>query len=225
MNINQFFNKIIKANMLVKSDEVTCNVSYLLDKAYYLARKIENYQVDRVFFNIQNSPLTIIIYLSSFIANIKNYTAVNSRLTQYELKYILKKNSIFITDTDIDANFKIWLEKGNVYLLSVETPYLFIENIPYSANRTIFGVANIGHITSGTTTFYRTFTHSIDQIIHYAELRQHDLGLSKNDHLLVCLSLNHAYAFSYQLLPALIMGLKITLLPTYSTHGIDKDYF
>ncbi|MDE4970011.1 long-chain fatty acid--CoA ligase, partial [Francisella tularensis subsp. holarctica] len=49
-----------------------------------------------------------------------------------------------------------------------------------------------------------------------------DLGLKQDDHLLVSLSINHAFAFSYQILPALAIGLDITIIREFDAKLVAR---
>ena len=61
------------------------------------------------------------------------------------------------------------------------------------------------------------YGHTLPQILLYGYRRIYDVGLNKKDIILITLSLNHAYAFSYQLLPAIKLGLQIILLEVFNT--------
>ncbi len=72
------------------------------------------------------------------------------------------------------------------------------------------------HLTSGSAGHTKAVTHSLAQIIKYAQNRAEDFGYLTSDKLLVSLSVNHAFAFSSQLLPALVLGLPIYLQSKFS---------
>lgn len=78
------------------------------------------------------------------------------------------------------------------------------------------------HISSGTTGFYQKHCHSISQCIDYAYKTEEYLGLERSDKLLIALSINHAFAFSYQLLPALVIGLDISFIGEFNPDIMAK---
>lgn len=181
----------------------------ILKKSYDLARLLESYGYKKVFSNLKNSPLSISLYLASWIADIDIFVPINPRLVDSELENILEKESLFITDRQCSLATK------EIRQLYIEDELSFFDKIPESSNHHISARCITVHISSGTTGFYQKHKHNIDQIVEYAQNRVEDLGLKQNDHLLIALSINHAFAFSYQLLPALAMGLNITIIKEF----------
>ncbi|QIV96087.1 acyl-CoA synthetase (AMP-forming)/AMP-acid ligase II [Allofrancisella inopinata] len=194
----------------------------IVAKSYDLARLLESYKYKKAFFNLKNSPLTICLYLASWIAEIELVVPINPRLIDKELEGILESNSLFLTDK---KSFELteFYQKNNIEVLIIDDEIMFLENIPKTTDFEIFNKAVIAHVSSGTTGSYKKHLHTIDQIIKYANNRANDLGLIKvNDHLLIALSMNHAFAFSYQLLPALAMGLDITIIREFNPQKVAK---
>ncbi|MED7788550.1 class I adenylate-forming enzyme family protein [Francisella sp. 19X1-34] len=181
----------------------------ILYKAYDLARLLESYKYKKIFSNLKNSPLSISLYIASWIADIDLFVPINPRLVDSELQGILEEQSLFITDK------LSHLELDELEILNIKDEIEFFESISKTQNYKVFEKTIIAHVSSGTTGFYQKHQHNIDQIIEYAQNRVDDLGLKQNDHLLVALSINHAYAFSYQILPALVIGLDVTIIPEF----------
>ncbi|QIW10118.1 class I adenylate-forming enzyme family protein [Francisella sp. LA112445] len=182
----------------------------ILEKSYRLARFLESYKYKKIFSNLKNSPLSISLYIASWIADIDLFVPINPRLIDSELEGILEDNSLFITDKASH------LELDKLEILYIRNEVDFFKNLPKTQDYKIFEKTIVAHVSSGTTGFYQKHLHNIDQIIEYAQNRVDDLGLQSNDHLLVALSINHAFAFSYQILPALVMGLDITIIPEFN---------
>ncbi|MDE4990388.1 long-chain fatty acid--CoA ligase, partial [Francisella tularensis subsp. holarctica] len=88
----------------------------------------------------------------------------------------------------------------------IENATCFFESLEYTQDYITHSKDLTAHVSSGTKGFYQKYLHKIDQIIKYANDRIADLGLKQDDHLLVALSIYHAFAFSYQILPALAIG-------------------
>ena len=175
----------------------------ILEKSYSLARFLESCGERKIYSNLKNSPLLVSLYIASWIADIDLFVPINPRLVDNELAAIVEDDSLFITD-------KIsGLEVNKLY---IENPTSFFENLEYTQDYTIYAKALTVHVSSGTTGFYQKHLHNINQIVKYANDRITDLGFKKDDHLLVALSINHAFAFSYQILPALAIGLDITII-------------
>ncbi|MED7818868.1 MULTISPECIES: class I adenylate-forming enzyme family protein [unclassified Francisella] len=188
----------------------------LLSKSYDLARLLESYSYRKVFSNLKNSPLSITLYIASWIADIDFFVPINPRLVDAELGGILEENSLFITDKLCQ------LELNELEILYIKDEIEFLKSIPKTQNYKMFEKVITAHISSGTTGFYQKHQHNINQIIKYAQNRVDDLGLNQDDHLLIALSINHAFAFSYQLLPALIMGLDITVIREFNPKLVAK---
>ncbi|WP_150467378.1 class I adenylate-forming enzyme family protein [Francisella sp. SYW-9] len=188
----------------------------ILEKSYDLARLLESYKYRKIFSNLKNSPLSISLYIASWIADIDLFVPINPRLVDSELEGILEDNSLFITDK------LSHLESDRLKILYVKDHMVFLKSLAKTQDYKIFARAITAHVSSGTTGFYQKHQHDINQIIKYAQNRVNDLGLQSNDHLLVALSINHAFAFSYQILPALAMGLDITVISEFDSKLIAK---
>ena len=185
----------------------------ILQKSYSLARFLESSGYRKIYSNLKNSPLSVSLYIASWIADIDLFVPINPRLVYNELAAIVEDDSLFITDKLCDLQFKT---------LYIENELDFFDKLAQEEDFTIHAKALIAHVSSGTTGFYQKHLHNIEQTITYAKNRVHDLGLKLGDHLLVVLSINHAFAFSYQILPALAMGLEITIIHEFDAKLVAK---
>ncbi|MFV9931071.1 MAG: class I adenylate-forming enzyme family protein [Francisella endosymbiont of Hyalomma asiaticum] len=185
----------------------------ILQKSYSLARFLESFGYRKIYSNLKNSPLSVSLYIASWIADIDLFVPINPRLVDNELAAIVEDDSLFITDKLCDLQVKI---------LYIKNELAFFDKLAQKEDFTIHAKALIAHVSSGTTGFYQKHLHNIEQIIAYAKNRVHDLGLKLGDHLLVVLSINHAFAFSYQILPALAMGLDITIIREFDAKLVAK---
>ncbi|OIN83495.1 class I adenylate-forming enzyme family protein [Francisella sp. TX07-6608] len=185
----------------------------ILQKSYSLARFLESYGYRKVYSNLKNSPLSVSLYIASWIADIDLFVPINPRLVDNELAAIVDGDSLFITDKISN------LEVNKLY---IENATCFFESLEYTQDYITHAKALTAHVSSGTTGFYQKYLHNIDQIIKYANDRIIDLGLKQDDHLLVALSINHAFAFSYQILPALAIGLDITIIREFDAKLVAR---
>ena len=193
----------------------------ILSKSFALARELEKYQTKKIFFNLKNSPLSICLYLASFIADIELIVPINPRLIASELEAILEPNSLFITYLH-DSKLAEFCDVNNIEILEITDEIDFLNNIDDTDNHKIHQKAIVAHVSSGTAGYYNKHYHNLNQIIKYANLTKKNLGLFDNEHLLIALSLNHAFAFSYQLLPALAMGLDLTIITEFNPKQVSQ---
>ncbi|ALB01737.1 AMP-binding protein [Francisella persica ATCC VR-331] len=185
----------------------------ILQKSYNLARFLESSGYRKIYSNLKNSPLSVGLYIASWIADIDLFVPINPRLVDNELAAIVEDDSLFITDKLCELQVKT---------LYIENELDFFDKLNQEEDFTIHAKALIAHVSSGTTGVYQKYLHNVEQTIAYAKNRVHDLGLKLGDHLLVVLSINHAFAFSYQILPALAMGLDITIIREFNAKLVAK---
>ncbi|MDE4976371.1 long-chain fatty acid--CoA ligase, partial [Francisella tularensis subsp. holarctica] len=60
----------------------------ILQISYSLARFFESYGYRKVYSNLKNSPLSVSLYISSWIADIDLYVQINPRIVDNELAAI-----------------------------------------------------------------------------------------------------------------------------------------
>lgn len=220
--LQKFLRKIESHNnKYVYFENTKFTYSEIIDKSYALARVIEQHNRKKIFFNLKNSPLSICLYLASLIADVDFSIPINPRLVDSELVSILEPDSIFFTFQK-SVFLDDFANKNNIKIIKIFDEVGSLKALKKPQDFRIYNKCQIAHVSSGTTGFYQKHYHSIDQIINYATTQTYRLGLMKEDHLLIVLSVNHAYAFSYQLLPALELGLNITFVKEFTPQGVLK---
>ncbi|MCF6764952.1 acyl--CoA ligase [Thiotrichales bacterium 19S3-7] len=185
-------------------------------------------QGDKLYIHLENRIETVVCYLACWI-NGSIACPLNYRLKPFEIRSVFKTVSPCLIITDQHKESLIRSEVEQVTILAVEDFFSDIERLATSIradeqinyNYQPDDIACI-HFTSGTTGFHKAVAHSFQQINTYAFERITDMGYDQSDRLLVCLSLMHAFSFSYQLLPALVMGIPCILVPSFNQEMIIK---
>ena len=226
-NINDLLKHL---NLLNNKPAMIYNkTTYYYYDLYQFCISISNWilikKYNSIMFSLKNSHLTVALYLSAWKSNAHCFP-INPRLTTNELIEIIedskkKPSTLMIENEQNSVKIEQYCKKNNIvlyiitdvgfFVTSIVKKFLNVSIIPKTFKR--IGVTY--HITSGTNGKYKRFGHSIDQILRYANDRIHDLGFLHTDMPLITLSMNHAYSFSYQLLPSLFMGLTIFILPEF----------
>lgn len=201
---------------------------WLVKAAKQMAGWLVNNQYTALMFTTKNSPLTALLYLGGWLSSCKLYP-VNPRLISHEVIQIIARAnpSVLLIEPDqADKKLVDYCSEHNIVLEIIDSQLSFIENLPCIGAPTnadpISDQAITYHISSGTGGHYNFHGHTLSQILYYGYRRQFDLGLDSDDTLLIVLSLNHAYAFSYQLLPGLAMGLSMVLLPAFNAEAVKN---
>ena len=200
----------------------------VFSELYQLALKVAGWlqdnRVTSLAFCLPNGLTNLLAYLGGWAADV-TVMPVNPRLKSPELITILRQyqpSHVWVVEEKIDDrltnvcnDLKIQLYAVNKEL-SQDQGVLgseFLKQAPLA--HPIKTPKNaIVHFTSGTLGEYKGVVHSYQQCAVYAQLMASDMRYQADDRLLICLSLNHAMAFSYQLLPALYLGLSCVILPT-----------
>lgn len=202
------------------------NYSYqwLLKHADKTAVYLQQQRIKHVAFCLYNNPINILAYLGAWFAGC-NACPLNPRLSHYELQKVLvqlKPELIIVETTRINDEFIKLCCNQKIKILTVDNNWInsdffnSIKNCKEKDLREASQSSETYHLTSGTLGHVKVAVHNLKQIINYAYNRSQDIGLNKQDKLLISLSLNHAYAFSYQLLPALVLGLTMVLIKKFS---------
>ena len=172
-------------------------------------------------FTLKNSPLNIALYLAGWQAGI-DLIPVNPRLIGHELIEIINRHPpsvLFIEKVQQNASLIQICQAKTIKVVVIDDPLKFLQALPKmpapTATENHQKQSITYHISSGTGGYYQFYGHTLKQILDYAEKRQFDVGLISGDRPLITLSVNHAYAFSYQLLPALKLGLDLVILPEF----------
>lgn len=204
---------------------------WLHDTSLAFAAALQSNGIKRLAFCLHNSPVNIILYLAGSLAGVETL-AVNPRLTAFELGNILKEfqpNLFLIESNRYCEGLESTLDHSitRPLLIDAENPMTgrFNDWVSEGENLSLndVAVASVLHLTSGAMGQVKYCEHSFDQAYTYGRNREKDMGYEMTDTLLVCLSLNHAFAFSYQLLPALAAGLTLYLVAEFSEVAIQNQ--
>jgi len=176
-------------------------------------------------FCFYNSPGTIFCYLACWISGI-TALPMNPRFEFYEIRDVLMefKPKILVVDlARIDhALHELALTTQTILidyaslmedLIAVHEEDVVLPPTEDLNSQTI-------HLTSGSEGRYKGCMHDLKQLTAYAEDRAEDMGYRNSDKMLIVLSLNHAFAFSFQLLPALVLGIPMIILPKFDEHAV-----
>ena len=209
-------------------DGKTFSYQWLVKSAKQLARWFFLNQYTCVMFATRNSPLTALLYLGGWLS-CRDLYPVNPRLIGYELMQIIAQANPSILFVEKDQANTMLINhclRKNIKLQIIDAPLNFIQNLPCNTKKPhlyqLDSQAITYHVSSGTGGRYNLYGHTLSQILIYSYRRQFDLGLEGRDKLLIALSLNHAYAFSYQFLPGLALGLSMALLPEFDVKHVKN---
>lgn len=206
---------------------------WMNDFAKALASFFIEEKITRIAFVTANSPLNYLVYFAGSYAGIKTL-AINPRLSNFELINILEQYGPGILcveqkrlNNELEAfayasGMKICEIADNPMqseIFDVLTDYLSRDR-EFNPN---LDETYIYHLTSGTNGRVKFCEHAANQVFTYGKNRADDMGYYDTDHLLISLSLNHAFAFSYQLLPAVALGLTVTILPSFSPESVFNE--
>lgn len=191
------------------------------------AEFLKSQHIQTLAFCTFNSPVNVLCYLGAWQAGIHAFP-INPRYIDYELAKLLTEfapDAIVIefsraTDLLISTckQYKITLitvnddnpMQGDFWQkISTSKATIQKERINPTESYTY-------HLTSGAMGHSKAAIHSLAQITEYAKNRAVDMSFNADDVLLISLSLNHAFSFSYQLLPGLALGLTMHLQPKFS---------
>lgn len=224
-NINNFLDHIKrfnKAPMFIYKDR-SYTYSEIHTYSFIVADWLSVNEVKTLMFSISNSPFSISLFLASWQQKIQ-CVPVNPRFIANELLGLLKRytTTMLIIEPHQSSQELIYhCQKHHIRLvISNDCIALLakLKSVNYngahlSSSKNDEGITY--HISSGTGGYYNFHGHYTNQILKYAHTRQLDYGLIKGDISLVHLSFNHAYAFSYQLLPNIALGNCMILAPNF----------
>ena len=202
----------------------------LVTDSITVAKWIKKNKYNRLMFTLNNSPLSLCLYLGCWLSETNVYP-INPRLISNEIINIIKTvhpDALLIEHNQTNEKF-VWNSKEcNIDIHVVKTYDKFLREINNTKNekeiKSSSSTSITYHFSSGTNDGkYKKHGHNTKQILNYAYLRQFDLGIIAKDILLIALSINHAFSFSYQILPGLALGTTMILLPKYNANLIRKD--
>ena len=221
-NLSQYIHhyaKTVPNQLAIIYEDMDVSYKSLNTLTIKFANLLFTYKIKTVAFCILNSPINFLCYLGSWASNTDAFP-INPRLTNHEIIKILKKTKLellIVDDERPDENLKKFCQESNIILVTIDklnpmkgdlaNKLKDIEESPIFENSPKNNCSFTYHLTSGSDGKYKLIAHNNLQILEYAINRAHDIGYTKEDKILISLSIHHAFAFSYQFLPALILGL------------------
>ncbi|WP_440615627.1 class I adenylate-forming enzyme family protein [Cysteiniphilum sp. 6C5] len=210
------------APMFIYQDQV---LSYadMHDYTFTIAQWLKENNTTKVMFAIHNSPLSVGLFFASWHQGI-NCTPVNPRFIANELLELVKRakpDLLVIEPKQYSEAISNYCQTKQIELVIIDNALDYLQNLKKISGIKISNSPQTQsegityHISSGTGGHYNFHGHYTLQILAYAYARQFDYGLNKGDISLVHLSFNHAYAFSYQLLPNIALGNCMILAPSF----------
>ena len=190
-----------------------------------MAAWLKERRVTCLAFCLPNGLTNLLAYLGGWAADV-TVMPINPRLTSTELCKLLQQyqpSHCWVSAEKIDARLTTTCKQLNLDLLIIDSDLgqdhgplgqALTQQTPV-IQPTALPQNGIIQFTSGTLGEYKGAVHSYQQCAVYAKLMAPDLQYQPNERLLICLSFNHAMAFSYQLLPALYLGLSCVILPSF----------
>lgn len=208
----------------------TFSYADMYNYAYTISKWLSENKAHKLMFALHNSPFSVGLFLASWQQKIE-CAAVNPRFVANELLDLIKKfkpNMLIIEPQQHSKALYDCCQSCNIKLIIVDNALDYLHNLKESTNTSIVykspkkpeGITY--HISSGTDGHYNFYGHYTHQILAYAYARQFDYGLQKGDVSLVHLLFNHAYAFSYQLLPNIALGNCMLLAPSFDAEASLK---
>lgn len=193
------------------------------DYTFSIAKWLSTNNVYKAMFAIHNSPLSVGVFFASWQQGLK-CIPVNPRFIANELLELVKRagpDLLIMESKQYSDALDDYCQVKQIKLIIIDNPLAYLHDIRSVTNdftTECSQAKNNGityHISSGTGGHYHFHGHYTQQILAYAYARQFDYGLNKDDISLVNLSFNHAYAFSYQLLPNIALGNCMVLAPNF----------
>ncbi|WHN66269.1 class I adenylate-forming enzyme family protein [Cysteiniphilum sp. QT6929] len=208
--------------MFIYQDQVF-SYADMYDYTFSLTHWLKGNNTNKVMFAIHNSPLSVGLFFASWYQRV-NCIPVNPRFIANELLKIVKRakpDLLMIEPKQYSDALNHYCQIQQIILVIIDNALDYLQSLKKasSTETTDFPQAQSEgityHISSGTGGHYNFHGHYTQQILAYAYARQFDYGLNKGDISLVHLSFNHAYAFSYQLLPNIALGNCMVLAPSF----------
>ena len=217
-----------EAYFVVSGQRVAFSTLYSL--ALKMAGWLHENRVRCLAFCLPNGLTNLLAYLGGWAADV-TLMPINPRLKSPELITILRQyrpTHFWAVAEIVDENLALTCEALGIHLFTLN-PNLLLDKGPLGiafakqrpSSRLIRPSTNaIIQFTSGTLGEYKGAMHSYHQCAEYARKMASDMRYQPDDRLLICLSLNHAMAFSYQLLPALAMGLSCVIMSKFDAEAV-----
>ncbi|MDA0911528.1 MAG: class I adenylate-forming enzyme family protein [Proteobacteria bacterium] len=208
--------------MFIYQDQVF-SYADMYDHTFSIAHWLKENGTTKVMFAIHNSPLSVGLFFASWHQRI-NCIPVNPRFIANELLELVKRakpNLLMIEPKQYSDALNHYCQIQQIELVIIDNALDYLKCLKKVSGTKISDLSQVQsegityHISSGTGGHYNFHGHYTHQILAYAYARQFDYGLNRGDRSLVHLSFNHAYAFSYQLLPNIALGNCMVLAPSF----------
>ncbi len=195
----------------------------MYDYTFSIAHWLKENNATKVMFAIHNSPFSVGLFFASWYQRI-NCIPVNPRFIANELLELVKRakpDLLIIEPKQHSEALNHYCQTQQITLVIIDNALDYLQRLKKASSTDTTDLPqaqNEGityHISSGTGGHYNFHGHYTHQILAYAYARQFDYGLNKGYISLVHLSFNHAYAFSYQLLPNIALGNCMVLAPSF----------
>lgn len=217
-----YLKRLAAAPMFIYQDQV---LSYadIHDYTFTISQWLKENNSNKIMFAIHNSPLSIGLFFASWHRGI-NCIPVNPRFIANELLELIKRaqpDLLIIESKQYSQALGDYCQTQRITLVIIDNALDYLQRLKKVPSTAICNLSQLQsegityHISSGTGGHYNFHGHYTHQILAYAYARQFDYGLNKGDISLVHLSFNHAYAFSYQLLPIIALGNCMILAPSF----------
>lgn len=201
---------------IIINDQEYCYKA-LYEQALKMGQWFINNRVTCLAFCLPNSLTNLLAYLGAWFIDI-DIMPINPRLKAPELLRLVEQHQpshLWVLNDKYTSEFITQCKQLNIELIC-------LEQLPHNTGILEKPINNpqskMVQFSSGTTGEYKGVVHSYAQCHNYAKLIAKDMRYTTQDRLLICLSINHAMAFSYQLLPALYLELSFVMM-----HSFDAD--
>ena len=178
----------------------------------------------RVAFCLPNSIEEVLCYLGAWLSGTEA-VPVNVRLSEYELLGVAEQfqpDLLIVPASRQTVSFTAGLPAVTRVVNARQLRGELGEMPPQAPSGYDEQVLTY-HLTSGTMGCHKAVGHTLARIQRYARKRGRDFGYRADDCLLIVTSLNHAFSFSYQFLPALALGLEMILVPGFQTEQVYEN--
>ncbi|WP_440682712.1 class I adenylate-forming enzyme family protein [Cysteiniphilum halobium] len=221
-NFLTYLKRLDNAPMFIYQDQVF-SYGNMYEHSLAISNWLSKNKARKVMFAINNSPFSVGLFFASWQQRLK-CIPVNPRFIANELFGLVKraKPDLLIIEPQQHSDLlNDYCQAQHIKLIIIHDALDYLRNVKKTSGNITAGLAQAKHddityhISSGTGGHYNFHGHYTHQILAYAYARQFDYGLKRGDISLMHLSFNHAYAFSYQLLPNIALGNCMVLAPSF----------
>ncbi len=202
--------------IIINDQEYTYEALYM--QALQMGQWLIDNKISCLAFCLPNSLENILAYLGAWFIDI-DIMPINPRLKVPELLRLVtqhRPSHLWVSSDTYTPEFIAQCKQLNIHLICFE----HLPNMTHMLDKPVdHPQGKVIQFTSGTAGDYKGVVHNYVQCHNYAKLITKDMRYTNQDRLLICLSINHAMAFSYQLLPALYLELPFVMMQSFD---VDK---